>query len=53
MEHSSMFTQALEKEHERTETSDIDINHLGNGLELDDNLDYKALAEQDAVLKKF
>ena len=48
MEHNSMFTQALEKEHERTENSDLDVNHLGDDIELDDNLDYKALAEQEA-----
>ena len=43
-----MFTQTLEKEHERTENGDLDISHLGNDLELDDNLDYKALAGQEA-----
>ena len=48
MEHNSMFTQALEKENERIDSSDHGLNNHGNDLERDDDLDYKALAEQEA-----
>ena len=49
----NMFTKALEEEHNRAETDDLELDLGGKNLELDDDdLDYKALAEQEAQADK-